>query len=38
MTAWLALLGAFLLLLGVLGLIADWWEDPDRRDARERNR
>lgn len=38
MTAWLAFLAAFVLLLAVLAAIADWWESPDRRDARERNR
>lgn len=38
MTAWLAMLAAFLLLLALLGWIADALESPEARDARERNR
>jgi len=32
------LLGGFLLILAAAGLIADWLGEPERRDARRRNR
>lgn len=37
MIEFVAGLGLFILLLAVIGAVADWWESPERRDARERN-
>ena len=38
MIEFVAVLGLFVLMLAVIGAVADWWESPERRDSRERSR